>query len=102
MLYMRLCIDKPGTGELRNAVRAEHRAYLKQFVGSEAMPRLVLAGPLCVSDTDDTNVASFMIIEARHLEDVQALHQGDPFTLAGLYATTHMHRWDKHIDTTGH
>lgn len=100
MHYVRLCIDKPGAGELREAVRAEHRDYLKPFVRNDALPRLVLAGPLCVSDIDDTNLASFMIIEAERLEDVLALHEGDPFTKAGLYAMSHVHRWDKHIDNT--
>ncbi len=75
MLYIRLCIDKPGTTELRESVRAEHRAYFKPNLSEDAALRLVQAGPLCVSDNDDTNLASFMVIEAASIEEVEAFHQ---------------------------
>jgi uncharacterized protein len=97
MLYIRLCIDKPGTTELRESVRAEHRAYFKPNLSEDAALRLVQAGPLCVSDNDDTNLASFMVIEAASIEEVEAFHQGDPFTVAGLYDKVIIHRWDRHI-----
>jgi hypothetical protein len=97
MLYIRLCFDKPGTTELRDQIRAEHRAYFKPNLESTAKLRLVQAGPLCVSDTDDTNLASFMIIDAANREEVVAFHEGDPFTIAGLYEKVYIHRWDRHV-----
>lgn len=97
MLYIRLCFDKSGTTELRNKIRADHRAYFKPNMEPGAAVHLVQAGPLCVSDTDDTNLASFMIIEAKSEAEVQAFHEGDPFTKAGLYEKSYVHRWDKHV-----
>lgn len=97
MLYIRLCFDRVGTTELREQLRAEHRAYFKPNLQADAMPHLIQAGPLCVSDSDDTNLASFMILEAASLEDVARFHNGDPFTLAGLYDKVYIHRWDRHI-----
>lgn len=97
MLYIRLCFDKPGTTELREQLRADHRAYFKPNLLADAVPHLVQAGPLCVSDNDDTNLASFMILEATSLDEVVRFHDGDPFTKAGLYDSVYIHRWDRHI-----
>ncbi len=92
MLYLKLCYDRPGTGELRNRLRDEHRAYLRG-----GPPKLVQAGPFCVDDVDDTNLGSFMILEATSYEEVVRFHEGDPFTKAGIYGDVHIHRWDKHV-----
>ncbi|MFM0168239.1 YciI family protein [Paraburkholderia sediminicola] len=97
MLYVRLCFDKLGTAELREQLRADHRAYFKPNLLTDAVPHLVQAGPLCVSDNDDTNLASFMILEATSLDEVVRFHDGDPFTKAGLYDRVYIHRWDRHI-----
>ena len=93
MLYLRICFDKPGTGETRDARREEHRSYLMNSPDAT----IVQAGPMCVSDTDDTNIGSFLIIEAESLEAARRFHDNDPFTRIGLYETSHVHRWDKHI-----
>ena len=97
MLYLRICYDAPGTGALRNEVREEHRAYLRQFVGGERDTKLVRAGPMCVSDTDDTNFGSFMIVEAPSIDHLRRLHADDPFTRAGVFARAELCRWDQHI-----
>lgn len=92
MLYLRMCLDKEGVGDKRNELRQEHREYLMN-----GGVRVVQAGPMCVSDTDDTNIGSFLIIEADSHEQAMRFHEGDPFTKAGLYDHAHVHRWDKHI-----
>lgn len=97
MLYLRTCFDAPGTDALRNEIRSVHRAYLKPFVEGEKPVHLLQAGPLCVSDTDDTNLGSFFIVEAPSLSDVQEFHDGDPFTKAGVYGRVELVRWDRHI-----
>lgn len=97
MLYIRICFDKAGTTELRETHRAAHRAYFKPNLEDGADVRLVQAGPMCVSDQDDTNLGSFMILEANNLADVQRFHDGDPFTQVALYDKVFIHRWDKHI-----
>ena len=92
MLYVRICFDKPNSLPLRDANRAAHRAYLRSGV-----IQIIQAGPLCASDTDDTNVASFFIVEADNRERVVAFHEDDPFTKVGLYGEVRIQRWDKHI-----
>ncbi len=63
MLYIRVCYDKSGMGELRDKLRNNHRAYFKpNLAGGDAAVRLVQAGPLCTSDNDTTNIGSFMIL----------------------------------------
>ena len=56
-----------------------------------------MAGPMCVSDIDDTNVGSFMMLESASLEEVKVFHEGDPFTLRGIFARVEIVRWDRHI-----
>jgi uncharacterized protein YciI len=97
MRYIRLCYDRPGTDRLRNKLRADHRAYFKDNLQQDSLVRVVDAGPLCVNDTDNTNIASFMIIEANSKADVIKFHEGDPFTEANLYDRVDIHRWDQHF-----
>jgi len=97
MLYIKLCFDKDGQLELRERMRNEHRAYVMPILAQGSALRLVQAGPLCVGDDDDTNLASFMILEADNIEEVKRFHEGDPFTKAGLYEQVYIHRWDKHV-----
>ncbi len=97
MYYLRICFDKPGTGDIRNQFRASHRDYLAPFVEEGQIVRIVTAGPMCISDTDDTNLGSFMILEASSLAHVEAFHNGDPFTLRGMFDRVEIVRWDRHI-----
>ena len=97
MLYIRLCFDKKNAGELRERLRADHRAYVKPNVLPGVPCRVVLAGPLCVSDNDDTNLGSFMILEAESIDAALRFHKEDPFTTSGLYETSYVHRWDLHV-----
>jgi uncharacterized protein YciI len=43
------------------------------------------------------NIASFMIVEADSLEQVNRFHDGDPFTKVGLFQQSFIHIWDKHV-----
>ncbi len=97
MYYLRTCFDKPGMGELRNEHRSSHREYLKPFVEEGRAVRIILAGPMCVSDSDDTNLGSFMIVEAPSIGDVETFHNNDPFTLRGIFGRVEIVRWDRHI-----
>ncbi len=92
MLYVRLCLDKPGSTAQRDEVRAEHRAYLRSGV-----IKIVQAGPLLAGDDDATNAGSFFIVEAESREQVAHFHDQGPFTLAGLYGQVLIYAWDKHI-----
>jgi len=97
MFYLRSCFDKAGIGDIRNQFRASHREYLKPFVDGGKTVRIIMAGPMCVSDTDDTNLGSFMVLEAQSIENVETFHRNDPFTLRGVFGRVDIVRWDRHI-----
>jgi uncharacterized protein YciI len=97
MRYIRLCYDRPGTEQLRNTLRAVHREYFQDNLREGSAVRVIDAGPLCVNDSDDTNIASFMIIEANSKADVIKFHDNDPFTKANLYERVDIERWDQHF-----
>jgi uncharacterized protein YciI len=52
---------------------------------------------MCVSDGDDTNLGSFMIVDAPSFADLQRFHDNDPFTKGGVYGAVRLVRWDRHI-----
>lgn len=74
-----------------------HAEHYKPFISPGQSVHLVHAGPMCVSDDDDTNLGSFMIVEADSIAQVQAFHEGDPFTLEGIFGRVDICRWDLHI-----
>ncbi len=90
MLYLRLCLDKPHSQSLRDEHRPGHRAYL-----ASAADKIVQAGPLLAED--GSMVGSMIILEAGSLREVEAFHEGDPFTSVGLFETVKLVRWDRHI-----
>lgn len=82
MIFIFHLLDKPASSELRQRVRPEHKAYL----GAMA-ERIAFAGPL----TDDDGVAMVGSLLAIDFDSRQAAHawlDGEPFTRAGLYAST--------------
>lgn len=82
MIYVFTLMDKPGAGELRQRVRPEHKAYL-----AAVADRIAFAGPL-THDDGSTMIGSLLAID---FESREAAHQwlaAEPFTRAGLYAST--------------
>ncbi|EZP83979.1 YCII-related protein [Novosphingobium resinovorum] len=90
MLYLRLCLDRPESGDLRADKRADHRNYL----GAHA-DLIRQAGPLL--GEDGQMIGSMMIVEAEEIGAVRNFHEADPFTLAGLFETVHIFQWDRHM-----
>jgi uncharacterized protein len=78
-------IDKPGRGELRQRVRPEHKAYL-----AAVADRIAFAGPL-VGDDGETMIGSLLAIDFDSREAAQAWLAGEPFTRAGVYASSSIH-----------
>jgi len=97
VLYLRICFDADGIDDLRNELRQTHRAYLKPFAEGKESVRVVQAGPMCISDSDDTNLGSFLIVEAPSFADLQRFHDNDPFTAGGVFGEVRLLRWDRHI-----
>jgi uncharacterized protein len=85
MLYTFILIDKPGSGELRQRVRPEHKAYL-----AAAADRMAFAGPLTTDDAQ-TMIGSLLAIDFDSRDAAHTWLAGEPFTRAGLYASTSVH-----------
>ena len=82
MIYVLRLLDKPGSAALRQRVRPEHKAYL----GAVA-ERIAFAGPL-TQDDGATMIGSLLAIDFASREAAQAWLADEPFTRAGLYAST--------------
>jgi uncharacterized protein YciI len=85
MLYAFTLIDAPGTAEIRTRVRPEHKAYLGQVAD-----RIAFAGPL-LADDGQTMVGSLLVIDFADRQAALEWMRNEPFTHAGLYASTQVH-----------
>lgn len=92
MLYVRLCLDAPGSLDLRIKHRPERQAYL-----DSGAINIVAGGPVCAGDSSDAYVGTFMLIEADSREEVVAYHENDPFTKVGIYERSFIMRFKKNI-----
>ena len=87
MHYVAICLDKPGTQELRLSNRIAHLDYLR--ANSHAIKS---CGPFL---TDDQNamIGSMLIIEAEDRAQVDKLLQQDPYRKAGLFDSVEIRGW---------
>ncbi len=85
MIYTFILLDKPGAGELRQRVRPEHKAYLAAMAD-----RIAFAGPFTTDDGQQM-VGSLLAIDFDSRESAQAWLAAEPFTRAGLYASSSIH-----------
>ena len=85
MLYTFILIDKPGTADLRQRVRPDHKAYL-----AAVADRMAFAGPF-TTDDGQTMLGSLLVIDFDSRDAAHAWLASEPFTRAGLYASTSVH-----------
>ncbi len=85
MIFSFILIDKPGAGELRQRMRPEHKAYL-----AAVADRIAFAGPF-VADDGQTMLGSLLAIDFPSRDAAHAWLADEPFTRAGLYASTTVH-----------
>ncbi len=88
MLYAFILIDKPDALAVRLEIRSQHKAYL----GAKA-EQIAFAGPL-LADDGKTMVGSLLVIDFPSREDAQRWIAGEPFTQAGVYASTAIHAFE--------
>jgi uncharacterized protein YciI len=81
MKYILICEDRKDSLEVRLGNRDKHLSYL-----GELGDRVSLAGPM-LSDDGESMVGSVLIIEAESASEIQAIADGDPYALAGLFET---------------
>ncbi|HEY2707664.1 MAG TPA: YciI family protein [Caulobacteraceae bacterium] len=84
--FVLICIDKPDSLALRMATREAHFAYFAAHPGV-----LRLGGPFL--NQAGEMAGSLIIIEAEDLAAAQALHDGDPYKLAGLFERVEIRPW---------
>ncbi|MCZ8252466.1 MAG: YciI family protein [Hylemonella sp.] len=85
MLFAFILIDKPDHGALRQRVRPEHKAYLGAMAD-----RIAFAGPF-THDDGQTMLGSLLVIDFPSRDAAHAWLAEEPFTRAGLYASTTVH-----------
>ncbi|MCY0092755.1 YciI family protein [Hoeflea ulvae] len=83
MFYALICKDKPGSLDLRIATRPPHVEYLKSM---EAKGVLKMAGPLL--GDDEKPIGSMLVISVADRAEAEAFAAGDPYAVAGLFAST--------------
>lgn len=82
MIFTFILMDKPDSAELRQSMRPQHKAYL-----AAAADRIAFAGPF-TSDDGQTMIGSLLSIDFDSREAAMEWLKAEPFTQAGLYAST--------------
>ena len=85
MLFAFILMDKPDHAALRLRVRPEHKAYL-----AAVAERMAFAGPF-THDDGKTMLGSLLVIDCPGRDAAHAWLAMEPFTQAGLYASTTIH-----------
>jgi uncharacterized protein YciI len=85
MLYVLMMIDRRDAESLRDRVRPEHKAYL-----AGVADRIAFAGPL-LADDHRAMAGSLLVIDFADRDAALEWLRDEPFTRAGLYATTQIH-----------
>lgn len=85
MLFAFILIDKPEQGALRQRVRPQHKAYL-----AAVADRMAFAGPF-THDDGQTMLGSLLVIDFPSRDAAHTWLVDEPFTKAGLYASTTVH-----------
>lgn len=85
MIHAFVLIDRADAGDLRQQVRPLHKSYLAQVAD-----RIAFAGPL-LADDGTTMIGSLLAIDFASREAALAWLADEPFTRAGLYASSEVH-----------
>ena len=88
-LFALICMDKPGSLDVRLGARERHLAWV-------AAQPLVYGGPF-LDEAGDMK-GSLMIVEAADLAAARAFNAADPYTQAGLWASVDIHPYRVTID----
>jgi uncharacterized protein YciI len=92
MLYVFHAVDKPDHRHVRRAATDDHVAYLKGATSVE----LLLAGPLLDTD-EETVIGSLIVVDAPDAATVEDFVANDPYSKAGLFATTRIMAFRKTV-----
>ncbi len=84
-----ICIDKPGSLDLRMANRPAHVEHLN------ASGVVELAGPFL--DTDGAMCGSLIVLSVESMAEAEAWVAEDAYTMAGLFSSVELREWKKVI-----
>lgn len=87
MLYAVICLDKPGSAEVRLANRAAHLEYAAKLP-------LVVGGPM-LSDDGEGMVGSLLVLEAPDRASLDKTLAEDPYAKAGLFESVTVRPYKK-------
>jgi uncharacterized protein YciI len=87
-LFVITAVDKPGALAVRLEHRPAHLAYLADHAGT-----VKLAGPFLSAAEGGDPTGSMLIVEAADLAAAEAFAAGDPFAVAGLFASSKVEPW---------
>ena len=87
MFFVAICIDKPGSEELRLSNRVAHLDFLR--LNSE---QIKICGPFISEDTTAMN-GSLLIVEAEDKKAVETLLARDPYREAKLFQSVDIRPW---------
>ena len=85
MIYIFHLLDQPDAAALRQRIRPEHKIYL-----AAVADRIAFAGPLLAVD-GETMLGSVLAIDFDSRAAADAWLAGEPFNVAGLYASREVH-----------
>lgn len=89
MLYIVQFEDKPGVGELRQELMAEHFAFL-----DSRKDKVLVAGSVREIPTDKP-LGGLWIVEAQDEAEVREVFKDDPFWVNDMRASVRINRWVK-------
>jgi uncharacterized protein len=87
LLFVALCIDKPGHVDLRLSTRAAHLAFLEKHAA-----KVKLGGPFIDGDKP---VGSMLILDCADESAARALLAEDPYAQAGLFERVDVRAWKR-------
>ena len=96
MIYVVMCIDKPGVLDQRMACVPAHRDFLMAYPQDKV--KTLLSGPLVQEGGGDMK-GSFFLLEAENVGEIQAWHDADPMKAANIWESVAIEAFDKRVDT---
>jgi len=88
MLFAIICTDKPGSLQLREEHRADHRAYLEAL---NKKGSIAFSGPFL--GKDGSADGSLIVVDVKDLAQAQAIAANDPFARCGLFQHVDIRQW---------
>jgi len=92
-LYVFYGLDGPQGSAIRASTRPAHLAWIASLA-----PRVRLAGPVHSGDGGPP-AGSMILLEAENLEEARSILQADPYTAAGLWASSDIRPFTKVVAT---